>query len=118
MQQRFGQIAHGRRLVAKIGTGHSSEFLTSTVVELPVGLKEIRKSKEKKFVVVFITKDFFRRQVSKFKVHLSVNFVSGFMLPGTSLENLCADISSIFGRIGSLIGLMLQKYWHKIDNSI
>ena len=35
-------------MVAKIGTGHSSEFLTSIVVELPVGLNEIRKSKEKK----------------------------------------------------------------------
>ena len=79
---------------------------------------KLEKVKKKELVVVFITKDFFKRHVSKFKVHLSVNFVSGFMLPGTSLENLCADIASIFGRIGSLIGLMLQKYWHKIDNSI
>ena len=84
-------------MVAKIGTGHSSEFLTSIVIELPVGLNEIRKSKEKDLVVVFITKDFLRRQVSKFKVHLSVNFVSGFMLPGTSLENLCADACPFLG---------------------
>ena len=96
-------------MVAKIGTGHSSEFLTSIVIELPVGLNEIRKSKEKDLVVVFITKDFLRRQVSKFKVHLSVNKVSGLILPGTSLEILDVEIASIFGRIGSLIGLMLQK---------